>query len=197
MDVRILAATNKNLEKETKAGNFREDLFYRLNVIPLHIPPLRERREDIPLLTEYFLSYFSKKRKRENVRMVPEVIHLFLQYPWPGNVRELENLIERVIILSEDGLITPKDLPQRFQEFQEFPLKRESENALILPEPDLEVLFPEQGVNMNGLVEEMEKSLIQQAIRKSKGVKSKAAELLGLKRTTLLEKMKKFEIDLN
>ena len=122
-----------------------------------------------------------------------------MQYPWPGNVRELENLIERVIILSEDGLIVPKDLPQRFQDFQGLPLSRQDEPEVpIIPtEPDREVLLPEQGVNMNGLVEEMEKSLIQQAIRKSKGVKSKAAELLGLKRTTLLEKMKKFEIDLN
>jgi sigma-54 specific flagellar transcriptional regulator A len=197
VDVRILAATNKNLEKETKAGNFREDLFYRLNVIPLHIPPLRERREDIPLLAEYFLSNFSKKRKRENIRMVPEVLHFFLQYPWPGNVRELENLIERVIILSEDGLIGPKDLPQRFQEFQRIPGQGETDPPLLSPKPGREVLLPDQGVNMNSLVEEMEKSLILQAIRKSKGVKSKAAELLGLKRTTLLEKMKKFEMDFN
>jgi DNA-binding NtrC family response regulator len=199
VDVRILAATNKNLEKETRAGNFREDLFYRLNVIPLHIPPLRERREDVSLLTDYFLTYFSKKRKRENVRMVPEVVHLFMQYPWPGNVRELQNLMERVIILSEDGLIVPKDLPQRFQDYQGLPLpgQDQSEVSIDPNEPFREVLLPEQGVNMNGLVEEMEKSLIQQAIRKSKGVKSKAAELLGLKRTTLLEKMKKFEIDLN
>jgi DNA-binding NtrC family response regulator len=199
VDVRILAATNKNLEKETRAGNFREDLFYRLNVIPLQIPPLRERREDVSLLTDYFLAYISKKRKRENVRIVPEVIHLFMQYPWPGNVRELQNLIERVMILSEDGLIVPKDLPQRFQDYQGLPLPRQDQEEVSIgrKEPFREVLLPEQGVNMNGLVEEMEKNLIQQAIRKSKGVKSKAAELLGLKRTTLLEKMKKFEIDLN
>ncbi|MBI4766017.1 MAG: sigma-54-dependent Fis family transcriptional regulator [Deltaproteobacteria bacterium] len=197
VDVRILAATNKKLEEETKAGNFREDLFYRLNVIPLQIPPLRERREDIPLLAEYFLSYFSKKRKRENIRMVPEVMQLFSQYPWPGNVRELENLIERVIILSEDGLIEPKDLPQRFKEFQGSTGQGETGSPLLTTEPEREVVLPDQGVNMNTLVEEMEKSLIQQAIRKSKGVKSKAAELLGLKRTTLLEKMKKFEMDFN
>jgi transcriptional regulator with GAF, ATPase, and Fis domain len=195
VDVRILAATNKDLEQETNAGNFREDLFYRLNVIPLQIPPLRERREDIPLLAEYFLSHFSKKRKRGNVRMVPEVFQLFLQYPWPGNVRELENLIERVTILSDDGLIVPQDLPQRFQEFQGNPPIEEPRTPFIPSEPERKVLLPEQGINLNGLVEEMEKSLIHQAIRKSKGVKSKAAELLGLKRTTLLEKMKKFEID--
>src|SRR4030042_3718572 len=197
VDVRILAATNKNLEKETKAGNFREDLFYRLNVIPLRIPPLRERQEDIPLLTEYFLDYFSKKRRRENNRMAEEVIQLLMQYPWPGNVRELENLIERVIILSEDGVITPRDLPQRFQDFQGIPPKEEPEGPRGSAEPDREVLLPEEGVNMNNLVEEVERNLISQALRKSKGVKSKAAELLGLKRTTLLEKMKKFEIDIS
>jgi DNA-binding NtrC family response regulator len=197
VDVRILAATNKNLEKETKAGNFREDLFYRLNVIPLHIPPLREREEDIPLLTEYFLSFFSRKRKRENIRIVQEVLHLFLKYPWPGNVRELENLIERLIILSEDGLITPKDLPQRFQEFQSIPREEEQDSQQRLAESNREILLPDQGVNINSLVEEVERGLIRQAIQKSKGVKSKAAELLGLKRTTLLEKMKKFEIDLS
>jgi DNA-binding NtrC family response regulator len=158
---------------------------------------LRERREDIPLLAEYFLSHFSKKRKRDNVRMVPEVLHLFSQYPWPGNVRELENLIERVIILSEDGLIVPKDLPQRFQDIQGIPRFEVAELPIIPAETEREISLPEQGVDMNGLVEEIEKKLIQQAIQKSKGVKSKAAELLGLKRTTLLEKMKKFEIDLN
>jgi len=196
VDVRILAATNKNLEKETKAGNFREDLFYRLNVIPLHIPSLRERPEDIPLLVDYFLSFFSRKRKRENIRIVQEVLHLFLKYPWPGNVRELENLIERLIILSEDGLITLKDLPQRFQELQGVPREEEQESQLRLAESSREILLPDQGVDINSLVEEVERNLIRQAIRKSKGVKSKAAELLGLKRTTLLEKMKKFEIDL-
>jgi len=196
VDVRILAATNKNLEKETKAGNFREDLFYRLNVIPLHIPSLRERPEDIPLLVDYFLSFFSRKRKRENIRIVQEVLHLFLKYPWPGNVREIENLIERLIILSEDGLITLKDLPQRFQELQGVPREEEQESQLRLAESSREILLPDQGVDINSLVEEVERNLIRQAIRKSKGVKSKAAELLGLKRTTLLEKMKKFEIDL-
>jgi len=196
VDVRILAATNKNLEKETKAGNFREDLFYRLNVIPLHIPSLRERPEDIPLLVDYFLSFFSRKRKRENIRIVQEVLHLFLKYPWPGNVREIENLIERLIILSEDGLITLKDLPQRFQELQGVPREEEQESQLRLAESSREILLPDQGVDINSLVEEVERNLIRQAIRKSKGVKSKAAELLGLKRTTLLEKMKKLEIDL-
>jgi DNA-binding NtrC family response regulator len=196
VDVRILAATNKNLEQETKAGHFREDLFYRLNVIPLHIPSLRERREDIPLLTDFFVNFFSRKRKRENIRIHPEILQLFMQYSWPGNVRELENLIERVVILSEDGVISSRDLPQRFQELIGAPLAAEAEPSPLFNEPEREVLLPDQGLNMNTLVEGIEKSLIEQAVRKAGGVKSKAAEMLGLKRTTLLEKMKKFELDL-
>jgi len=196
VDVRILAATNKNLERETKAGNFREDLFYRLNVIPLPIPPLRERPEDIPILTDHFINFFSKKRKRENVRMEPDVVDLFLQYSWPGNVREMENLIERILILNEGGVITIEDLPQRFQELSGAP-RREQGGGLKRPgDPSREVSLPDRGVNLNTLVEEVEKSLINQAMKRSQGVKSKAAELLGLKRTTLLEKIKKFELDL-
>lgn len=195
VDVRILAATNKNLEMETKSGNFREDLFYRLNVIPLHIPPLRERPEDIPVLVDYFITLFSKKRKRENVRVDLEVINLFLHYPWPGNVREMENLIERILILNEDGLITTKDLPNRFAEFAGFPSKELLEIPKGSPDSNREVILPDRGVNLNHLVEEVERSLINQAMLKSQGVKSKAAELLGLKRTTLLEKIKKLELD--
>jgi DNA-binding NtrC family response regulator len=195
VDVRILAATNKNLEKETMAGNFREDLFYRLNVIPLHVPPLRERQEDIPVLTDYFLNHFSKKRKRENLKIDQKVIGLFLQYPWPGNVRELENLIERLIILNEEGKITTPELPQRFQEFLGLPRTGQTEVARRSPGPNGEVLLPDQGINLNSLVEEMERNLISQAMQKSQGVKSKAAHLLGLKRTTLLEKIKKLDID--
>jgi len=194
VDVRVLAATNKNLEKETKDGNFREDLFYRLNVIPVRIPPLRERREDIPILFDYFINFFSKKRKRENIKIDQGVFDLFMRYPWPGNVREVENLIERLVILKEDALVTIKDLPFRFQEFGGVP--RRVEEQQVPAESNRDILLPEQGVDLNSLVEEIERNLISQAMRKSQGIKSKAAELLGLKRTTLLEKIKKFEIDL-
>ena len=196
VDVRILAATNKNLEEETKSGNFREDLFYRLNVIPLHIPPLRERLEDIPVLTDYFIQNFSRKRKRETVRIDQEVMDLFTQYPWPGNVREMENLIERMVILNDDELITTKDLPQRFQELSTVPRRDDSRTPGGPEASPREVLLTDSGVNLNTLVEEVEKSLISQALQKSQGVKSKAAELLGLKRTTLLEKIKKLELEL-
>ena len=196
VDVRILAATNKNLEEETRCGNFREDLFYRLNVIPLHIPPLRERPEDIPVLTDYFLQYFSRKRKRETVRIDQEVMDLFRRYPWPGNVREMENLIERMVILNDDELITAKDLPQRFQELSTVPRKEDSRSPSGPGESPPEGLLTDRSVNLNTLVEELEKSLISQALQKSRGVKSRAAELLGLKRTTLLEKIRKLEIEL-
>ncbi|MGC1404704.1 MAG: sigma-54 dependent transcriptional regulator [Thermodesulfobacteriota bacterium] len=196
VDVRILAATNKNLEEETRCGNFREDLFYRLNVIPLHIPPLRERPEDIPVLTDYFLQYFSRKRKRETVRINQEVMDLFRQYPWPGNVREMENLMERMVILNDDELITAKDLPQRFQELSTVPRKEDSRSPSGPGESPPEGLLADRSVNLNTLVEELEKSLINQALQKSRGVKSRAAELLGLKRTTLLEKIRKLEIEL-
>jgi nitrogen regulation protein NR(I) len=196
VDVRILAATNKNLEEETRCGNFREDLFYRLNVIPLHIPPLRERPEDIPVLIDYFLQYFSRKRKRETVRVNQEVMDLFRQYPWPGNVREMENLIERMVILNDDELITAKDLPQRFQELSTVPRKEDSRSPSGPGESPPEGLLTDRSVNLNTLVEELEKSLINQALQKSRGVKSRAAELLGLKRTTLLEKIRKLEIEL-
>jgi DNA-binding NtrC family response regulator len=196
VDVRILAATNKNLEEETKAGNFREDLFYRLNVIPLHIPPLRERKEDIPLLTDYFVHHFARKRKREPVRILPEVLRIFMEYPWPGNVRELENLIERMVILCEDGVISIQDLPQRFHDLVGIPPSPAADPFLPEPEKTREFILPEGGINLNSLVEELEKNLIDQAIHKARGVKSKAAELLGLKRTTLVEKMKKYGLEL-
>jgi DNA-binding NtrC family response regulator len=195
VDVRILAATNKDLEKETKAGHFREDLFYRLNVIPMRIPPLRERPEDVPVLADHFIHYFSKKRKREPIRFDQEVFNLFLKYPWPGNVREMENLIERLIILDEDNLITPRDLPQRFQEYLRQPAQEGYAVENAPGEFKREVLLPDRGINLNGLVEEMERTLISQAMQKAQGIKSKAADLLGLKRTTLLEKIKKLEID--
>jgi DNA-binding NtrC family response regulator len=196
VDVRILAATNKNLEEETLAGHFREDLFYRLNVIPLRIPSLKERPEDTPVLIDHFVNFFSRKRKRENIRVDQEVIDLLGRYPWPGNVREMENLIERIVILNEDGLITVKDLPQRFLEFRNLPRKVEAPTPEGSSGEGREILLPTQGMNLNRFVEEIETKLITQAMQRTRGVKSKAADLLGLKRTTLLEKMKKINIDL-
>ena len=116
VDVRILAASNRDLEKATKDGTFREDLFYRLNVIPLHLPPLRSRADDIPLLTAHFIQEFSRKRKRDPFAIAPEAMECLMRYPWPGNVRELENLVERLSILVSGPVVRLPDLPEKLRQ---------------------------------------------------------------------------------
>ncbi len=182
VDIRVIAATNRDLEALVKAGRFREDLFYRLNVIPLKIPPLRERASDIPLLAAHFLQEFCRRRKTPLKRLSPEALELLLRYPWPGNVRELENLMERLVILCEGEVIRPGDLPERFQ-----PLP-----PVSLPEPPPD--FPPEGISLTEAVQDFERRLILKALEKSRWVKSRAAQLLHLNRTTLIEKMKKQKI---
>jgi len=184
IDVRIIAATNKDLEKAVKEGSFREDLFYRLNVIPVHLPPLREIKEDIPLLIEHFLADISKRKKKEPPRLSREAVECLLNYNWQGNVRELENLIERLIILKEGEVVTTKDIPDRFHS-RGLPSQHTSTKTYTLPA---------SGVDINAMLDEIERSLILQAMNISNGIKSKAASLLGLNRTTLIEKMKKRNI---
>jgi len=181
VDVRIIAATNKDLEKAVKEGSFREDLFYRLNVIPIHLPPLREIKEDIPLLIEHFLADISKRKKKEPPRLSRDAVECLLNYSWQGNVRELENLIERLIILKEGEVVTANDLPDRFR----------SKGLLTQHTLTKTYTLPTSGVDINRMLDEIERSLILQAMDIADGVKSKAASLLGLNRTTLIEKMKK------
>ncbi len=119
VDVRLIAATNRELEKEVREGNFRRDLFYRLNVVPLELPPLRERLEDIPRLTAFFLQKMSDRMKKPALIMQPETLELLMQYPWPGNIRQLENVIERVMVLNKGGMVTPEQLPDEILEFEE------------------------------------------------------------------------------
>jgi DNA-binding NtrC family response regulator len=195
VNVRILAATNKDLEKVTREGKFREDLFYRLNVIPLHLPALRDRVDDIPLLVDHFIHEFAKKRKRESFAFSKEAMNRLLAYAWPGNVRELENLIERLTILVNHQIIQVADLPEKFQGDVQF---KPEKDRVPLPRPvatDQVADIPESGVDLSSIVSNLEKDLIQKALSKSGGVKSKAAEFLGLNRTTLLEKMKKMGIE--
>ncbi|RMD51976.1 MAG: sigma-54-dependent Fis family transcriptional regulator, partial [Nitrospirae bacterium] len=177
VDVRIIAATNRLLEEEVKKGKFREDLFYRLNVIPLYVPPLRERKDDIELLSYYFLKKFCKKNQRPMMRIHPEVLEYLKNYPWPGNVRELENLMERLTVLKDEAekTITLQDLPTRF----------------TTKHYAVDLTFTEDGIDLNRAVQEFEKRLIQQALEASNGVKSKAASLLKINRTTLVEKIKR------
>jgi transcriptional regulator with GAF, ATPase, and Fis domain len=212
VDVRILAATNKDLEKETKEGKFREDLFYRLNVIPFHLPPLRKRVEDISLLMAHFVQEFSKKRKREPLTFSPEAMECLMKYHWPGNVRELENLIERLTILVSSKVVQVSDLPEKLHQmtFPHMELHHphpgedsgaEPGRAISIPEtlsfsrPGMEI--GEAGIDLNEAVSSMERNLIQKALEKTGGVRSRAAQLLGLNRTTLLEKMKKMGIEMH
>ncbi|MBI4699241.1 MAG: sigma-54-dependent Fis family transcriptional regulator [Nitrospirae bacterium] len=185
VDVRIIAATNKDLEKAVKDGEFREDLYYRLNVIPIHLPPLREIKEDIPLLVGHFVNEIAKKKKKELPKLSGEVLDCLSEYGWPGNVRELENLLERLIVLKEGDVITAEDLPERLR----------ISRPLSHPASTRNFSLPLGGVDLNLVLDEMEKNMILQAMEISDGVKSKAASLLGLNRTTLIEKMKKKAIN--
>jgi PAS domain S-box-containing protein len=180
VDVRIIAASNKDLKELVKNGKFRQDLFYRLNVVPITIPPLRERVEDIPILTHYFLSNYNEKYGRSK-QITNEVIEAFMKYSWPGNVRELENVIERLIVTSEESLITKKDLPRE-----------------LFGEDDYEESIA-SGVSVSKLMPLKEATalveyqLIKQAIKEG-GSTYKAAELLGVDQSTITRKLKKYEV---
>ena len=178
VDVRVVAASNKDLAQEVEHGRFREDLFYRLQVIPIVMPPLRERRSDIPLLIRHFLEKHNRKRAGRPARLSEEaMVHLW-EHDWPGNVRELENLLERLVILSEDGMIEVEHLPSNI---------RSLISEKKIPRPTL----GEDGLDLNTAVEEFENRLIEEALRRTKGNKQAAARLLGLKRTTLVAKLRR------
>ncbi len=193
VEVRILAATNKDLEKEVKEGRFREDLFFRLNVIPIKLPPLRERKEDIPLLAKFFLKKICEREGIEEKKLTPEAMEKLVNYPWPGNIRELENFIERLVILSEGNIIGVEDLASFSLDFKT-PIKNDSfkDNEFLtkisLPE------IPENGIELNKLLREIEIYYLRKALEVSKGVKTRAAKLLGLNRTTFIEKLKKYNL---
>lgn len=239
VDVRIVAATNRDLEAEVAAGRFREDLFYRLNVIPLHLPPLRERGGDVLLLSRFFLDRFCLKKERPPLTLDPRVRSVFMAYQWPGNVRELENLMERLSILVDGDVVHVDDLPSKV-------LAQVGDISLLpdspMPEPEVmpdicERAVPaageaasvvgntpdgawpspaegggilaapaagqggfvwptlqtmnEHGGNLKDFLDAVELRLINEALQRADGVKNQAAELLGIKRTTLIEKLKK------
>jgi two-component system, NtrC family, response regulator AtoC len=178
VDVRVIAASNKELAAEVDAGNFREDLFYRLQVIPIVMPPLRERRSDVPLLVRHFLEKHNHKRQGRLVRITEEAMVYLWEYDWPGNVRELENLLERLVILSEEGHIGVDHLPPTIRSF-------------ISEKKIPRATLGEEGLDLNTAVEEFENRLIEEALRRTKGNKQAAARLLGLKRTTLVAKLRR------
>ena len=181
IDVRIITATHRNLEESVSEGNFREDLYYRLNVIPIKIPALCERREDIPLMISYFLSKFVSADGRNNIEFDDETLELLIGYDWPGNVRELENLIERLVILKGGNQIKASDLPAKFLKMA--PQSVESYKNIIA--------LPNEGVDLKQLLSDIEDSLINQALEVTGGNKNQASKLLSMNRTTLIEKMKK------
>lgn len=179
VDVRIIAATSSNLEEMVREGLFREDLYYRLCVIPIQLPPLRERREDIPLLVQRFMQQFCHRHQLETKTMAPQVVKALMAYDWPGNVRQLENIVERMVALTGTRpAITAADLPIEIQQ---------RENLNFVPLIDI----PDEGINFQNVVTDMERELIVQSLRKTNGNKKLAAKLLNLKRTTLIEKIKR------
>ncbi len=231
IDVRIVAATNRDLEQEVALGNFREDLYYRLNVIPLHLPPLRERGNDILTLAENFLKVFCEKKEREQLTLSEDVAKVFLNYSWPGNVRELENFTERLSILADGPQIVLSDLSPKIlngvgdisslpplpEEIPIQPAKQKdtaiSLNSSVSQEekksltsiltqgfsdfsnssnmlPSL-IDMKNNNMNLKEFLEMIEDKIINEALEQVEGIKNQAAEILGIKRTTLIEKLKK------
>jgi two-component system response regulator AtoC len=185
VDVRIIAATNQDLEQAVEARRFRQDLFYRLNVIPVTIPPLRERRSDIPILIDHFIRSFNESKRAGITGVDREAMAALTQYHWPGNIRELENLVERLVILKQSGMVGLADLPDKIVH-----------SAQARQAPDAEARsFTSGEVNLVQELERYENRLIMEALRRSNGVTSRAAQLLNLNRTTLVEKMKRKGLD--
>jgi DNA-binding NtrC family response regulator len=177
-DVRVIAATNKNLEEMVKAGTFREDLFFRLRVVEIWLPPLRERPEDIPLLSQAFLTEFAQANRKDVTRFTPEAMEILLRYRWPGNVRELRTAIEHAVVLSRADKITPRDLP---------PWVR---NAPLTPPS------PRQILARNDLtMQEAEKELVLRALKETNGNRTEAARRLGMSRRTLHRKLREYKLD--
>ena len=173
VDVRIIAATNKNLEEAVRKGTFRQDLYYRINVVPIYLPPLRERREDIPDLVYHFIKKLSGKVSNRIKHVSPEAIELLINYEWRGNIRELEHTIERAMVFADGDTILPEHLPL-------------SKEAIINQD------IPKSGTLEE--VEKLEKKLILEALQQSNWVRTKAASILGIKRSTLNYKMEKHGI---
>jgi DNA-binding NtrC family response regulator len=183
VDVRVIAATHQNLEQAIAEGRFREDLYYRLNVIPLNVPALRERASDIPLLVESFLVKFCAENKCDRPLLSPEIMATLMSYKWPGNVRELENTIERLVVLRPGQRVQFADLPEKFTQLT---TNFFSKGA---------VSIPDNGISLKNVVEDFENALIMKALDKTGWNKNKAATLLRLNRTTLVEKIKKKNLE--
>jgi len=183
VDIRVIAATHRNLEERVEAGRFREDLFFRLYVIPLLLPPLRDRRTDIPILATHFCAKVAQKNDLGVSGFAPETLTFMQAYEWPGNIRELKNLVERMVVLRQEGRLEPADLPEKIR----------GTSASVVAPPQIDI--DEDGISFNTAVTEFEKSLILQSLERSDWVKNRAAKLLQLKRTTLVEKIKRYQLN--
>ena len=183
VDVRIISATNKDLEKAVREKQFREDLFYRLNVIQIKIPPLRERKEDIPSLAGHFLKRYSEELGKQISQVSPEALRILLQYDYPGNVRELQNIIERAVALETSGELTPHNLSSYLEE--QLPLKR----------VDLNLDIPSEGIDLEKIVEDIERTLLLKALDRTKGIKKKAAELLHINFRSMRYRLEKYGLN--
>ena len=181
VDVRVVAATNQDLELAVQQKRFREDLYYRLNVIPVTVPPLRERRSDIPLLVSHFLERLNRGKHAATTGCSPDAMARLMEHHWPGNIRELENMIERLAVLSRSGTIEVSDLPERIQR----------RSVTVEQTASHFTSFDDQGINLSRELEQFENRLIVGALRQANGITSKAAQLLHVNRTTLVEKMKR------
>jgi len=179
VDVRVLSASNRNIKEDVASGTFREDLFYRLNVMNIKVPLLRERIDDIPLLVKHFIEKYKEDAGENKIELSPEVWKMLYNYSWPGNVRELENVIERAVVLSSEGLVTPEDLPE------------ELVGAKI--EFDVERFIP-PGVPLPKALEQIEEKLIRRALAQCNNVQSHASDMLGIKKNLIQHKMKKYGI---
>ncbi len=180
VDVRVVAATNRDLRLAMHEGKFREDLFYRLNVLPLDLPSLRERDGDIPLLIRYFLHRQGGRKGKIALRIESAAMAALEQYSWPGNVREVENLVERLVVLNDDGIIHVSDLPDYV-----------IHNSVPQHQSATQTGLPTDGLDLDGMLEKIENGFIEQALQRARGNKTMAAELLRLNRTTFIERLRK------
>lgn len=189
-DVRIIAATNRDLEELVRNRQFREDLFYRLNVIPVRVPPLRERKSDIIVLARHFVDHFNKLTGHTVDHPSVEILDALTAYDWPGNVRELENLMERLVILKGAGPMDLADLPHRI--FAKYAEEHSQGTGAVSAEWDFpKMMLPNQGLDLKAIVAAFENHLVDQALARTGGNKNRASELLRMNRTTLVEKLRK------
>ncbi|MCF8081530.1 MAG: sigma-54 dependent transcriptional regulator [Deltaproteobacteria bacterium] len=178
IDVRVIAATAKDLRTEVEARRFREDLYYRINVLSIHLPPLRERRGDISLLSGYFIDQFNQKLHKAVEGLSSETMSIIMGYSWPGNVRELENVMERAVLLAPDRWITPEELPSR----------------VVASQRDIPSIYPEDTLSIKEATKQMQQTLIRKALQKTGGNRTKAAELLEISRPMLISKIKEYHL---